>query len=85
MGSKFDSGDLTLLLIGSACSKDLTFAAIGTSELPLTLNFHRNTADSKLQTASRTSGTQGTGKNKHLVFHDTMLLRVIAGGKKVDF
>ena len=58
VGSKFDFGDLTLLLIGSACSKDLTFVARGTSELPLTLNFH-NTADSKLKTVSRTSGTQG--------------------------
>ena len=57
VGSKFDSGDLTLLLIGSACSKDLMFAARGTSELPLTLNFH-NTADSKPKAASRTSRTQ---------------------------
>ena len=61
--SKFDSGDLTLLLIGSACSKDLTFAARGTSELQLTPNFH-NTADSKLQAASRTSGTQCKERGK---------------------
>ena len=31
VGSKFDSGDLKLLLIGSTCSKDLTFGARGTS------------------------------------------------------
>ena len=57
VGSKFDSGDLTLLLIGSACSQNLMFAARGTSELPLTLNFH-NTADSKPKAASRTPRTQ---------------------------
>ena len=32
VGSKFDSSDLALLLIGSACSKHLTFAARGTSK-----------------------------------------------------
>ena len=45
VGSKLDTGDLTLTLIGSACSKVPTFTARGTSEIPLTLNFH-NTADS---------------------------------------
>ena len=59
VGSKFDSGDLSLLLIGSACLKDLAFAARGTSELSLTLNFHNTAVDSKLQAESRTSGTQG--------------------------
>ena len=57
VGSKFDSGDLILLLIGSACSKDPMFAARGTCELLLTLNFH-STATSKPKPANCTSGTQ---------------------------